>query len=547
LNASLPDPEEEQLVGRAIRGDAEAFGELYQRHREALYRYIRLRVGNPSDAEDLTGQLFLKAWEALPRYDQRGRRFSSWLYQIAHHLVIDHVRSARVARAAPLIDADALVATQPPVVDQVIETEESAALAKAVTKLPAEQQQVIFLRFFRGLDHGEVATILAKSPGASRVIQRRALVTLYQILSTTVVIAVLFFLLGQGAVYAARDSVPGDRLYPVKRFGEQVQLRFANGQAERASLHLGFAQIRLQELAKLALRPGAIASPTLNEYLGELAIVEAYLAGTGELAPTELRSFAAQVTAAMTVQEAELRFVNTTASSELVSGLTQANAAIRRTRDRAEALEPERADPPAPTPSQTPSATISVPTLLPTVQPLVLPPTVAPSTPASASPTAQAEPTATVAPALPSATALPEPAPPQATPTTPPAPRPTDPPVLPSPTTLPPVENTATVSAELPSATATPEPADPLDEVEQTITAVAETVTAIPPPPTPDIPDEIPPPDVPAIPTPDVPDDIPTPDIPQIPTPDIPDDIPTPDVPEQPLPPEQPPPPPGGP
>jgi RNA polymerase sigma-70 factor (ECF subfamily) len=63
---------EDILVARAIAGDAEAFGELYRFYREAIYRYILIRVRNATDAEDLTEQVFLKAWEALPAYQQRG-------------------------------------------------------------------------------------------------------------------------------------------------------------------------------------------------------------------------------------------------------------------------------------------------------------------------------------------------------------------------------------------------------------------------------------------------------------------------------------------
>src|SRR5262245_50670383 len=86
---------EQDLVTQAIAGDTEAFGELYGLHRESIYRYIIVRVESAAEAEDLTGQVFLKAWEALPGYEQREARFSSWLYQIARNLVIDHQRARK--------------------------------------------------------------------------------------------------------------------------------------------------------------------------------------------------------------------------------------------------------------------------------------------------------------------------------------------------------------------------------------------------------------------------------------------------------------------
>ena len=80
------------LVARAIRGDAEAFGDLYAEYLDAIYRYVLLRVGDEASAEDLTEEVFVRAWEALPRYKAHKYPFSSWLYRIAHNLVVDAYR-----------------------------------------------------------------------------------------------------------------------------------------------------------------------------------------------------------------------------------------------------------------------------------------------------------------------------------------------------------------------------------------------------------------------------------------------------------------------
>jgi RNA polymerase sigma-70 factor (ECF subfamily) len=76
------NPDETILVDRAIEGDEEAFGNLYTLHIDAIYRYVYYRIGNVEDAEDLTEQIFLNAWEALPGYKQQGKPFTSWLYRI---------------------------------------------------------------------------------------------------------------------------------------------------------------------------------------------------------------------------------------------------------------------------------------------------------------------------------------------------------------------------------------------------------------------------------------------------------------------------------
>jgi RNA polymerase sigma-70 factor (ECF subfamily) len=175
--------QEVTLVKRAVAGDTDAFGELYLLHIDAIYRYVYFRVGDANDAEDLTEQVFLKAWESLPGYKQRGHPFTSWLYRIAHNVVVDHHRRQKptVSMLSPeKVDWESEHLTS---LEQVIEAEEAAALGTAIAQLPEEQQQVIILRFIEGLKHAEVARIIRKSEGACRIIQHRALVALNQLLS----------------------------------------------------------------------------------------------------------------------------------------------------------------------------------------------------------------------------------------------------------------------------------------------------------------------------------------------------------------------------
>jgi len=181
----MPDSSRREvtLVERAVAGDADAFGELYLLHLDAIYRYVYFRVGDANDAEDLTGQVFLKAWESLPGYKRRGNPFASWLYRIAHNVVVDHRRRQKPVVAMPSLEAVDRESRQPTPLERVIEAEEAAALATAIAQLPEEQQQVIVLRFIEGLKHAEVAHIMNKSEGACRMIQHRALTALNQLLS----------------------------------------------------------------------------------------------------------------------------------------------------------------------------------------------------------------------------------------------------------------------------------------------------------------------------------------------------------------------------
>src|SRR3954462_11237005 len=86
---------EAELAQRAAQHDQEAFAQLYNAYVEKIYKYIYYKVGNPCEAEDLCEQVFLKAWEAIGRYTWYGYPFSSWLYRLAHNLVVHQYRTRR--------------------------------------------------------------------------------------------------------------------------------------------------------------------------------------------------------------------------------------------------------------------------------------------------------------------------------------------------------------------------------------------------------------------------------------------------------------------
>ena len=172
--------EPSELVEQATGCDAEAFGQIYQRYERRIYRYIYYRVGSPYDAEDLTEQVFLNAWRAIGRYQQRGRPILAWLFRMAHNLVIDYYRTQKKEAG---LDEE-LVAEKPSFnPGYLVELhEEFDELHEAIRRLNAEQQRVITLRFVEGMCYPEVAAILGKREGAVRVLQHRALIALRRIL-----------------------------------------------------------------------------------------------------------------------------------------------------------------------------------------------------------------------------------------------------------------------------------------------------------------------------------------------------------------------------
>jgi len=144
------------LVSEAQR-DPSKFTALYDRYLRPIYRYLYSRVGNASDAEDLTAQTFLSAFEALPRYRHQGH-FSAWLFTIARNRVRDHYRPRTVEM--PLNESQPNPADDPLV--QVVRSDQLAHMAKAIRSLSEGEKELIRLRFAAELSFSEIGECLGK-------------------------------------------------------------------------------------------------------------------------------------------------------------------------------------------------------------------------------------------------------------------------------------------------------------------------------------------------------------------------------------------------
>lgn len=172
---------ESRLIERAKAYDEEALSELYQRHADLIFRYIFYRVGDRAVAEDLVGDVFVRALEDLPAYQVTGVPFQAWLYRIAHARVVDHYRRQQVRRAAPLDEQ--LPAGEKADPDHLAGDRDEARRAwAALGHLTDEQQQVIALRFLAGFSLAEVARAIGKTEGAVKALQHRALASLRRLL-----------------------------------------------------------------------------------------------------------------------------------------------------------------------------------------------------------------------------------------------------------------------------------------------------------------------------------------------------------------------------
>jgi RNA polymerase sigma-70 factor (ECF subfamily) len=173
---TLDDAAIERLVGEAQAGDAWAFGCLFDHYHLPVYRYVASRVRRPSDAEDLTQLVFVKALEALPRYESRGIPFGGWLFRLARNAVIDFVRTSHEhADLAQSVDrADANAGPD----ELVVTRQEIDAIGNALSTLTEDQRDAITLRFFAGLSAREAAVVMGKQEGTVRGLQFRAIAAL---------------------------------------------------------------------------------------------------------------------------------------------------------------------------------------------------------------------------------------------------------------------------------------------------------------------------------------------------------------------------------
>jgi RNA polymerase sigma-70 factor (ECF subfamily) len=166
----------ERLVAEARSGDSFAFGRLFDLFHEPVYRYIVSRVHRPTDAEDLTQLVFVKALEALPRYEARGVPFGGWLFRLARNTVIDFVRTRHEhGDLEAIVERPGRDAGPEAIVQQ---REELDAVATALEALTDEQREAIALRFFAGLSAREAAEAMGKQEGTVRGLQFRAIAAL---------------------------------------------------------------------------------------------------------------------------------------------------------------------------------------------------------------------------------------------------------------------------------------------------------------------------------------------------------------------------------
>lgn len=164
-----------QLVALAQTGDGEAFGQLYDRYVDSVFRFIYYRVNDRALAEDFTSETFLRALRRISTISYQGRDIGAWFVTIARNIVLDHMKSARHRLEVTTADSSEGGDHAPSPENAVLSTLTNERLMTAVAKLGEEQRECVLLRFIQGFSVSETAAVMGKNDGAIKALQHRAI------------------------------------------------------------------------------------------------------------------------------------------------------------------------------------------------------------------------------------------------------------------------------------------------------------------------------------------------------------------------------------
>jgi RNA polymerase sigma-70 factor (ECF subfamily) len=172
-----------RLVGLAQQGDGEAFGQLYDRYVDVVFRFVYFRVNDRALAEDFTSETFLRALRRISTISYQGRDIGAWFITIARNIVLDHMKSARHRLEITTGDTIEGKDREPSPEAAVLESLDSEYLMAAVKQLGDEQRECVMLRFIQGFSVSETASVMGKNDGAIKALQHRAVRKLAELVS----------------------------------------------------------------------------------------------------------------------------------------------------------------------------------------------------------------------------------------------------------------------------------------------------------------------------------------------------------------------------
>ncbi len=163
------------------RPDADSLADLFEQYYDRIARYIASRTGDRDLAEDMAGDVFVRAVESFSSYQERGLPIQAWLFRIAHNLVIDHYRRSSRRQTVAIDDAMELAGDADPTAEVELRLS-MERVGEMLVRLNPAQQEVISLRFMGGLSAEEAGAVMGRTAGAIRELQRTALKALRALL-----------------------------------------------------------------------------------------------------------------------------------------------------------------------------------------------------------------------------------------------------------------------------------------------------------------------------------------------------------------------------
>jgi RNA polymerase sigma-70 factor, ECF subfamily len=177
------DHDDIELLKKAQSGEAEAFGELYERYAQSLFRFFYSHMSDRLDAEDLTEEVFLKVWRSMSSYRDRGVPFLAFLFKIARNTLIDHYRRMGNKEESVSVEETVIKDDSTDPGEEAIANLEHAEIRQVLNQLRDDYRTVLVLRFLGDLSPEETAHAMDRSAGAVRVLQHRALAAVRELMS----------------------------------------------------------------------------------------------------------------------------------------------------------------------------------------------------------------------------------------------------------------------------------------------------------------------------------------------------------------------------
>jgi RNA polymerase sigma-70 factor, ECF subfamily len=173
-----------ELMLRVREGDTQSFALLLEKHRGPVIHFLYRMILNQAVAEELAQEVFLRVYKSRANYEPTAK-FTTWLFRIASHLALNHIRDSRHERNQPSLDeevGDGMVRQvahhEPSIESSLIRQAKFAEIRRAIEMLPAKQRAAVLMHKYQEMEYSQIAAVLESSESAVKSLLFRAYETL---------------------------------------------------------------------------------------------------------------------------------------------------------------------------------------------------------------------------------------------------------------------------------------------------------------------------------------------------------------------------------